>query len=276
MKVLFNNSIIEDHIVCAFNDRALQFGDGLFETMKVSGGQVQLLHLHLERLHAGAQALGLELPSYLNEEVLIKNTFDLMEANTLAECANVKLMVWRQHEQQAAYTSADYHVNTLLIIRPPHNKKVAKVSASFSEDVRMHYWKLSPFKTISALPYVIASRERDRRQLQELILLNVHGQVTECTASNIFWVKNETLYTPSISTGCIAGVMRKFLLGYFHDQNIKVIEVEAGKEQLMEADAVFTTNSQGIRIIHAIDDREYQPMTDVSTLLQRTGVEVVN
>ena len=252
MIALFNNQVTNDHICSAFNDRALQFGDGLFETIKVKNGEVRLLNYHLRRLASGAKALGIKIPDYINDGELTKNILDLMRQNKIEKDANVKLMVWRGNDKQRAYASQDDHAQSLLLTRVS-NGTTLKNYCSFSEEVRLHYWKLSQFKTLSALPYVVAARERDQRGLDELILLNVKKQVTECVASNIFWVKDKSFFTPSLTTGCIAGVMRSFLLDFFIKRKIAVYEVEAEEEELLEADTVFTTNSQGIQLINTID-----------------------
>ncbi|MEX2335958.1 MAG: aminotransferase class IV [Fulvivirga sp.] len=266
MIALFNNQLTENQIASPFNDRALQFGDGLFETIKVKDGKVQLLDYHLRRLHLGASAIGLKIPDHIRLEHLKKDILHMMHLNHLEFNANVKLTVWRKNDNQRAYFSEEEHANTLLLTRNSSDLQ-PKNKSSFSEDIKLHYWKLSQFKTISALPYVMAARERDRRKLDELILLNVHDHITECTSSNIYWIKDEIIFTPSLKTGCIAGVMRAYLLDYFKENNIEAKEVEAEKQQLMEADTVFTSNSQGVQVISAIDEVNFNKIGLLDTVL---------
>ncbi|MBL6448973.1 aminotransferase class IV [Fulvivirga sp. 29W222] len=256
MAAIFNNKYITDHFSCAINDRALQFGDGLFETIKVENGKAQLLNYHLDRLNEGAEALRFKLPNYLTEELLQSQIAELRFHNQMDTKATAKLLVWRKNNNQRAYASVDRDVNTLLMLKPSSATSVKK-NVGYSKDVILHYWKLSRFKTLNALPYIIATQERDIRKLDELILLNVHGQVTECTSSNIFWMKDNVYYTPSLLTGCIAGIQRRHIFDVFKAKNIQYFEVEEGPEALSVAEGVFICNSNGLYPITNINKVTY-------------------
>ncbi|UII30898.1 aminotransferase class IV [Fulvivirga ulvae] len=256
MAAIFNNNYITKAFSCAINDRALQFGDGLFETIRIENGKAQLLNYHMERLLEGAGALRFNIPKYITEESLQSQIAELLFHNHFGKNATAKLIVWRRNDYQKAYTSTDTGVNTLLMLRPA-STPVTKQRAGFSEDVILHYWKLSRFKTISALPYIMASQERDSRKLDELILLNVHGHITESTSSNIFWSKDDIYYTPALTTGCIAGVQRRHILKTLGTQKIEFHEVEEGKEALLNADGVFVCNSSGLSPIAQLNNITY-------------------
>jgi len=75
---------------------------------------------------------------------------------------------------------------------------------------------VSAFKTLNALPYVLAGNYRKQLGVDEVILLDTHGHLAECVASNLFWLKDGMLYTPSLNTGCIGGIIRQqfFRSGY--------------------------------------------------------------
>lgn len=271
MAALFNNEYVKDELSIPVNDRALQFGDGLFETIKVEDGEPRLLDYHLDRLKLGAEALYFDLPGHLSANSLRTNVNDLLSKNTFGNHATAKLLVWRKNQNQKAYASADSQVNTLLMLKPGSDP-APKHHVSFSKEVTLHYWKLSQFKTINALPYIMAARERDMRNLDDLILLNVNDEVTECTSSNIFWIKDDITFTPSLKTGCIAGVWRRFLLEHFKRNKIKCKEVEAGKNELLGADAVFSCNSSGISPILSIDNVTFYKSEDLVENLTRVNL----
>lgn len=257
MTALFNNQRCSDEILCLVNDRALQFGDGFFETIRVRNDQPCLLDYHLSRLSEGAEASGFLLPSYLTKEKFSADIRSLMKENKLAGEATAKLIAWRSNGDQKAYLSKAKESNLLLLVKPPSPLPGEKKTAGFSDDVFLHYWKLSRFKTISALPYVTAARERDDKGLDELIILSTEGYVSECVSSNIFWMLKEKIYTPSLKTGCVAGVMRRFIMEQFEKQNVPVEEVEATTDELLKAEAVFTSNSQGIQSIRSINHTNF-------------------
>ncbi|ELR73478.1 aminotransferase, class IV [Fulvivirga imtechensis AK7] len=253
MTVLFNNLPTKDQIACGINDRAIQFGDGLFETIKIQDQMPRLLSYHMSRLRRGAEAIGLSLPDYLHQDQLCADILRLMGTNNLTGNATAKLIVWRKPEYQKAYFGGDAQANTLLLVKGSPDLLPLKEHVSFSQEVVLHYWKLSRYKTISALPFVLAASERNQRGLDELILLNTKGYVTECVSSNIFWVKDDQLFTPSLQTGCVGGVMRSFLLDRCKEENIAYQEVEVLAKEILAANAVFTSNSQGLQAIQGID-----------------------
>ena len=265
MAAIFNNNYITEAFSCALNDRALQFGDGLFETIRIINGKAQLLNYHLDRLHEGAKALRFNVPGYITEESLQSQIAELLFHNQLGMQATAKLIVWRKNSLQKAYASTDTEANTLLMLRPASTTAV-KQNAGFSKDVVLHYWKLSRFKTISALPYIMASQEKNLRNLDELILLNVNGHVTECTSSNIFWVKGKVYYTPALSTGCIEGVQRRHILETLKAKKIEYREVEELPEALLGADGVLACNSSGLSPIAAIDNITYCKSEEITKL----------
>lgn len=263
MVVLFNNEQAEGDLVMKTNDRALQFGDGLFETIKVTNLSPQLLDYHISRVSTGARMLGFTLPTYLKEGQLRANIQNLMRKNAIHPNGTAKLIVWRKPEDQKAYFGGDTDANSLLLVKNYPDTPYIKRKVEFSEDVILHYWKLSQFKTISALPYVMAARERDQRGLDELVLVNGNGHVTECVASNIFWVKDETVFTPSLKTGCVAGVMRRFLLDQLIRENKAFKEIEATPKELLNADGVFTSNSHGIQPVTSIGEVTFNRSEDI-------------
>jgi branched-subunit amino acid aminotransferase/4-amino-4-deoxychorismate lyase len=114
------------------------------------------------------------------------------------------------------------------------------------------------FKTISAIHYVIAGIEKKQNNWDDIILFDDHGYVSEALQSCIFFLKNEFYLTPSLETGCIDGVMRRFLLSELEHQQVRTGEVTFTKQDLMEADQVFICNAMGIRFIERIEDRKFK------------------
>ena len=87
-------------------------------------------------------------------------------------------------------------------------------------------------------------------------MLNCYGRVCESTVANIFFIKNEMIYTPSLNEGCVAGIMRQFLLKTLPVKGFQIIEKEITIDELVDADEVFLTNSiQNIRWVKKISDK---------------------
>jgi len=91
----------------------------------------------------------------------------------------------------------------------------------------------------------MAREEGKRRGFDEAIRLNERGEIASACMANVFWLKEERLYTPSLKTGCLAGTTREFVL-----EDLECIEVEAGVETLDQVDAIFLT-SAGLGVAQA-------------------------
>ena len=251
MIVLFNQTLLSTELSLPYNDRALQFGDGLFETIKVVDGVPLLLNFHLDRLWAGCDALNLNIPQYLSLEELKSDIQKVLLANELID-ATIKLILWRGNTHQRAYFSQDTDANVMLQTRPISHGAV-KQMVGFSKEVTLYPWKLSRYKTLSALPYVVASMERERLGYDDVIILDTLGHLSECSSSNLFWIANDIVYTPSLDTGCIEGVMRRRVIEHLGKLNISVETVRATPSVLHHAEAVFSTNSSGLHPIMEIE-----------------------
>lgn len=255
MKALFNGQIIQHQLSLPFNDRAFQFGDGLFETIIATNNTLPLLPYHLKRLKKGAKCLKLNIN---NKNVLRDQILSTLEMNELTKHARIKLQVWRKENPSPGYSPSTSETNVLITASSYEpNKLMVKEKVSFSDDVSLHYSKYSRFKTINSLPYIYASIERNEKQVDDLILMDRQGNISECIASNIFWVKDHIYYSPSLRSGCIEGVMRNFVIDQLKERGVHFNKVMANKHELLEADHIFATNVTGISVIKSIDGHEF-------------------
>jgi branched-chain amino acid aminotransferase len=103
--------------------------------------------------------------------------------------------------------------------------------------------KISNFKTTSALPYVMAGIYAREKKLNDVLLVNDTNNIIESTNSNIFIVCNGVLYTPGLTDGCVAGVMRMQIINLALENKFKVYECGLTPQNLLIADEVFLTNA---------------------------------
>lgn len=262
MKALFNSALIDQPLTLTFNDRALQFGDGIFETILVAKDHTpQYVDEHLERMREGADLLQLKWPDYLNTEYVYKSVAHLSQQNEIDQQGRAKLMLWRKADNQNGYSSRSQASNLLIQLNPYRFVAPRALKADFATSIKVHWSTLSGIKTLNGLPYILASRERDQRKLDELILCNSDGYVAECVSSNIFWIKDGIYYTPSLSTGCLRGVTRTVLIRNLQDRGIAVKEVKAYPNELLTADHIFTCNSLAKHHITALNGQHFSPIT---------------
>jgi len=257
MKVIYNGQFISvEDVKISITDRAFNYGDGLFETIIIRNQKLSYLDLHFDRLTRAMETLDLSLPKWLDRKFLEKETLQMIALNKL-KTSRIKLQVWRK--TGGLYTPQTDQPNVLIMPmkdsdKPPKIKKIAALSSS----VRLMSSPYSWFKSINSLPYVLAGMEMKSREVDELIILDKDGNVSECTSSNLFWFSRDSFFTPSLDTGCIAGVRRQYLLNIFQGKGIKFQEVRAVPEVLYQAERLFTTNVTGISWIASLTKRKYQ------------------
>jgi branched-chain amino acid aminotransferase len=106
--------------------------------------------------------------------------------------------------------------------------------------------------------YVVAGIYKNERALDDCILVNDKGSITEAISSNIFAVKNGVLYTSPVADGCVDGVMRKKIIEIAETSRIAVYELSIMQSVLLGADELFLTNAvNGIRWVVAYKQKRY-------------------
>ncbi|QHL86415.1 hypothetical protein GU926_02725 [Nibribacter ruber] len=264
MYIIYNGQFLpEQDLRLPLTNRAFQYNDGFFETLVWEKGRLRLLVEHIERMQEAASTLGLKLPTDLSPSNLEEQVKALTEMNDCSVFARVKLKVWRSG--QGLYMPQIDTVDWLLTVQPMSAPSREPLNIGICAGICTQPSPFSSFKGPHSLVYVLASREKRERNLEDLLLLDAHGHISELTYSNIFWAKALTLFTPSLATGCLNGVMRRNLLKKANDAGWIVEEEIFQPEVLQEAEVVFSSNVMGLRPIQSI---EGQPLALDSKLLQ--------
>lgn len=251
------------------SNRGFQYGDGIFETIFFRKNEVKFFNEHWERISESANDLKLDL-SFSKED--FKNSLlNLLEANGLMELtARIKLYIWRK--AGGLYTPKHSKAEFLLTVEQIEKKKIQKFDkVGFADTVFLQKTPFSHLKTISALPYVMAGIEKKERELDEILLLDQDGFLAEASSSNLYFlnIEKRTVFTPSLQTGCINGVSRRYLFKNAKQFDLKIEEVLWFPEEL-EANnlSVFTINVAGINCIQKIYTTKMGDATEGLKLLQ--------
>ncbi|GAA4386051.1 aminotransferase class IV [Hymenobacter koreensis] len=238
------------------SSRAALYGDGFFETMVWTAGRVGYLAGHLARLQQAAAVLRLELPPELQSAEAIAAEASRLVAATSREQARLRLQCWRggaglylPETNRADYllAAADLHLND-----KPINE------AGFARQVQTLPGPLAFCKGPQGWLYVLAAQERQARGLGELLLLDAHGAVAEAVAAAVFWIQDGALYTPALTTGCVAGVRRAHLLQVARERGIECHEGHFSAAQVLASEAVFTANVAGLRAVQRIEQSLFE------------------
>lgn len=242
MKVmlLFNNQFIErTHISIDPEDRAYQFGDGVYEVIRVYDSKAFLLKEHLERLQRSAQAIRLTLPYSI--EQIEEKLVELVKKNQL-EHGNIYIQVSRGvAPRNHAFPKSAQPVLVAYTQNSPRPLKelTEGVSAITTEDIR---WLRCDIKSLNLLGAVLAKQEAlDNNSFESILIRN--GIVTEGSSTNIFVVKNNQLYTHPANHLILHGITRKVTIELARELQIPVHETPFDRAFLLSSDEVFLTST---------------------------------
>lgn len=232
-----------------FHDRLTLFGFGIFETLLISEKGPLFLDLHWQRMSKGAKFLNLELPE-INEWLnRIQEFIELTPTSapyalriTLSGGSPTNILPSQLliHERPLNYTPAQYESGIRLhVLSSPRNER-------------------SPLATIKSTNYlenILAKKVANDAGADEGLWLNTMGYISEGTMSNLFFFKDKSLYTPSLTNGCLPGTRRYIILTIARELKIPTFEGNYTLADLMLADEVFMTNAlMGIMPVSHIDD----------------------
>jgi branched-chain amino acid aminotransferase len=243
----------------SFDNRAFRYGDSLFESIRVSNNRILFLKDHITRIKLGMTVLRMNVPAEFttaNVQALIEQ---LLKHNAAAPHARVRLTVFRQ--EGGFYAPETNDISFLIETDElPSNFELNQKGlwVDLYTDIRKSINKLSNIKTGNALMYVMAGLSRQSMKLDECFILNDQGNICESISSNVFLVKNGTLYTSPLSEGGVAGVMRKQIMSLATENKILTFESPITTYNLMNADEVFLTNSiRGIQWVGQFREKFY-------------------
>jgi branched-chain amino acid aminotransferase len=249
----------EDEPVFKSSNRAFKYGDALFETIRVIGGQPRFLEDHFMRLKKGMQILKM-IPGGISFNELKDQIVKLIEKNHIKDGGRVRLTVFRSGG--GLYAPENEGKSYLIEATPlkDHHYTLNEkgLSIDIYSDLKRHRNILSQIKTTNNIPNVLTGIYKNEKGLDDCIVLNDQGRIVEALSSNIFLYKNNNLYTPSIEEGCMDGVMRKQILKIAKEMNINVFEGMLNGSMLLQADEMFLTNAiSGIQWVVSYREKRY-------------------
>ena len=238
-------------------NRAFRFGDGLFESILAIHDKLPLKDLHLYRLKEGMGVLFLE-----DQDNFLAGVAAIIQAK-LRELKNQSSIVrlWVFRDGGGKYTPTSNTAAFCVQIEERNNSTAylnkKGLTIDICKSINLSYSTTSKYKTISSLPYVLASIEKEQSPYDDLILLNQDNLVVEATSSNLFLIKNNQIYTPPLSSGCIEGVGRTHLIN-MKSIGLAVEEKEISLKDIIDADELFLLNAvTGPKWVAAFQQKRY-------------------
>jgi branched-subunit amino acid aminotransferase/4-amino-4-deoxychorismate lyase len=245
-------------------NRAFCYGDALFETIHAGGSKLQFFEHHYHRLDKSMQFLGMEKNSLLEHNRLESSILRLLNKNNLYGGARIRLTVFR--DSGGLYTPAMASCSFLAEAVPLPCEKYRLNEKGLMTTTFTSLFKqadgLANLKTSNSLLYVMAGMFKEKTGMDECFILNTEKRLAESISSNIFLMQNGILYTPALTEGCIAGIMRFQIIRIAERAGIECREVKMEVENLLTADECFLTNSiAGIRWVVAFGQKRYYSKT---------------
>ncbi len=270
----YNGKIFsENENIIGPTNRGLRYGDGLFETIKFKNGEIILAAAHFERLWAGMEVLDFIIPVHFSVEKLIAAIQALIKRNKLKE-ARVRLTIIRS--DGGIYDPKNNTPNYIIeAIKLPEDNGLLNINGlqiCIYEDALKSIDKFSNLKNNNYLPYFMGAKFAKQQQCNDALILNSKGNICDSTIANIFFIKDKTIFTPALTEGCVAGVMRNWLIKVLKLLNYKVEETTAAGSLLYEADEVFLSNSiYNIRWVSSLENKNYTniEVQKINELLQQ-------
>lgn len=226
-------------------DRGYLLGDGVFETLRTANGSVFQLEAHRTRFLQGLKALGLD-PEV--EDLFQDAVAQLVTGGVPKFGDELYLRINATTGVTEDLDGRDAGVTITGICKPfkPYPMRY------FSHGIHLILSKRTleapnptgGAKTMSFQPYVMARREAHAQTAHDAVLCNQNGRVSEATTSNVFAVKDGTVFAPGVQEGAVDGVTRQLVLGFLQDAGIPV-EESLTLDTLRAADELFVTNTTG-------------------------------
>ncbi len=236
---------------------AMLYGRGVFTTVAVYRGRPFLWSEHWTRLKDHAARLKIDITG-ANERNVGEALNKIVAVNQVGN-GRARVILLSRSGRDVWKAKKDTRKTDLLILTSDAQKiSAAGLSLAVSPYRYNTFSPLAGIKSLNYLDQVLSWEEAQSRDFDEAVMLNERGEIVSATMANIFWLREGTLHTPSLSTGTIAGVTRGAVIGLAEKLFIPVIEGVYELADLTEAEEIFLTSaSYGMAPVTTFDFRQY-------------------
>lgn len=250
MWIFLNHRFVkEEEAVVSVFDHGFLYGDGVYETIRSYGNRIFMRDQHLARLRRSANAIGLAIP--ISEKDWPDLLHEAMERNGVGNDrvdAYLRITISRGTGEiglDPALCPAPTVVIMAKPLQPPSPRQYEQgVKVIVAQTRRNLPTALSPhIKATNFLNNILAKREAIAAGVFDSVLLNWQDHVAECTVSNLFWVKAQTVSTPSLDCGILDGITRDIVITLAQEGGLPVQQGRFGIDALYKADECFLTNT---------------------------------
>ena len=267
----FNGVLTDKSDFITPSNRALLYGDAVFETFKVVDNKILFLEDHYFRLMSSMRILRMKIPMNFTLEYLEEQIISLTLKLNIANNARVRMTVFRK--DGGLYAPETNEVSFIITAKENLSReyllKKENYEVELFKDFHVSKHLISSLKTTNKIIQVVASVFAKENGFDDCILINDEKNVVETISGNIFMVLDNQIITPPVSDGCLNGIMRKQVINELKSStDFNVIENSISPFDLQKADELFLTNViTGMQPITKYRKKSYT--TEVSEMLLR-------
>ncbi len=277
--VCVNGNIIKQKnaVIPAFHS-GLFYGAGCFETFRVDYGDCFRFEEHISRLKRGLTYLGVPKQIMPDLAKLQSEILELLAKSSLdSEIAKVRIQISLNDTPGYGFDSDTELIKLISCSRIEENQNLVRLKLS---DIRTIPFQSRPadLKLSNMLHYRAAFRDAQKSGFDDALMLNQRGFAAETSIANIFWIAGDHIYTPSLRTDILPGIMRATLISIIKKiPQLTITEGEFGVDAIKKADAVWITNSvKEISEVQCFEDIKFRKNHGIFDTLREGLIHLKN
>lgn len=235
-----------DEPVITAGNRGLRYGDGIFETMRMYKGKILNEDFHFERWFHGMKMLQFQIPHNFSSAYFKDAISRLLKKNAIEKNARIRMMIFRSDGNIFDLQSNPGVIIEAFSLSEKRELNQEGLKIDVFNDIKKSTGSFSNLKSNNYLPSVMTALFAKQNHLDDALILNSFERVCESAIANIFIIKDKVIDTPPLSEGCVAGVMRRWMLERFSLEKYSVKEKMISVNDVLNADEIFLTNSVSI------------------------------
>jgi len=253
---------------------AMLYGRGVFTTLAIYNSQPFLWSKHWQRLTAHAKKLDVDYTG-CTEKGVGDALRKLIAVNQVKD-GRARVIMLARSGRDFWKMKTPGTKKTDLLIMTGESQKVSPNGLSLAvSPYRVNTFSpLSGIKSLNYLDHVLSWEEAQSRDFDEAVVLNERGEIVSATTANLFWAKDGTIHTPTLSTGALAGITRECVIEIANKHFIPLLEGIYEMTDLTDADEIFLASSSlGVAPVTTFDFRRYAVEPGSLTSIIRQGLQ---
>ena len=255
----FNGKItdLSDQLI---NNRAFLYGDAVFETLIIFNDKILFWEDHYFRLMSSMRIIRLDIPDKYTPEFFKENIIKIHDNISQTRNSRIRINIFRSSggKYKPEKNTPSFIISCESINYNTYQLNKGHYEVDLYKDYYLDNQLISSIKTNNKIINVVASIYASENGFDNCILLNKDKLVSEFINSNLFIIKDEKIYTPTLKSGCLNGVLRKNLFKILSSSSFELCEQDLSTFDITQSDEIFGTNiAQGIFSVTKFRKKDY-------------------